>query len=97
VIVLGDSENEAVEFTQFLFPALCSLTFSGRRALLTEKMHGVVEQVENLDLDVLPFAGDSGNPLGRMLGKTANTRAADDDGNLQLAHGYHFLMGLGGG
>jgi hypothetical protein len=87
---------KAVEFTQLLFPALCRFAFSGRRTLLTEKMHGVVEQVENLDLDVLALGGDSCNPLGRMLGKTANTRAADDDGNLQFAHGDDVLMGLGG-
>jgi hypothetical protein len=59
-------------------------------------MHGVVEKIENFDFEIGTLADELGDPLGRMLGKTANTRAADDDGNLQLAHEM-ILIGLGGG
>ena len=92
VIILGDREDVAVEFTQLLFPALGRLAFGLAGRCFTKEGHRIIEKIEHLDIQFRTLGGDRGDPLRRMIGKTPDTRASNDNGDFELAHCDPFLI-----
>jgi hypothetical protein len=51
----------------------------GQRHLFLEERHGIVAQIDNLEIGVIALFGDIEQPAGRDIRESPGTGGADDD------------------
>jgi hypothetical protein len=82
VIVFRGDEDVSVEAGDLFFPAQCRLVLRrriGQRHLFLEERHGIVAQIDNLEIGVIALFGDIEQPVGRDIREPPRTGRADDD------------------
>ncbi|QTK81786.1 Hypothetical protein AT6N2_L0944 [Agrobacterium tumefaciens] len=87
VVIFCYGENEAVKFAQGFLPPLRSVILRRCRALFTEKVHGKVQQIEDLDVQIGALVRDVVNPFRWVFREPTHPGTSDNDGNFQLTHG----------
>jgi hypothetical protein len=94
VIVFGGHEDVAVELRDLLLPALGNRVLRGRpgiRRHLIEEGHRKVAQVNNFRVDIAALGRNILDPLRRHVAEACGARGADDDRDLEFAHGSLYL------
>ncbi len=88
-VVFRADKDVAVEFADFLLPALRDLVLGrhpGIGSHFVEEGHWVFAQIDDLDDHVVALRGDGCNPLRGFMSEAGGARGADNDGDLDLCH-----------
>jgi hypothetical protein len=64
----------------------------GIRCHLIEERHGEIAQVNDFNLHIVTLGGNITEPLCRLVTEAGGTCGADDDRDLEFAHGSLYLV-----
>jgi hypothetical protein len=87
VVVFRGDEDVSVEAGDLLCPAQCRLVLRrgiSQRHLFLEERHGIVAEIDNLEIGVLALFGDIEQPVRRDIGEPPGTGRANDDSDFRL-------------
>ena len=94
MIVFGGHEDIAVESGDFLLPALGDWILRGRpgiRRNLIKERHREIAQIDDFGLHIVTPGGNILDPLRRLVTEAGGAGRADNDRDLEFAHGTLYL------
>jgi hypothetical protein len=82
VVVFRGDEDVAVKAGDLLAPAQCDFVLRRRnvqRHLFLEERHGIIAEIDNLEIGVIALLRDIEQPVRRDFAEPPGTGCADDD------------------